>query len=98
MSILSDIFNPATFVLLAAIFIIAALLIIYFEGKMREQNHKISSMLSLVSSLAEEVNVIKLHLNHINIVNNVGGSNNLGNVNNDKNFLQNLIPINSFST
>jgi len=77
MSFLSDILNPTLLVFLAITMLIIALLIIYFEGKMREQNHKISSMLSLVSSLAEEVNVIKFHLNHMNIVNNVG--NNVGN-------------------
>ena len=77
MSFLSDILNPTLLVFLAITMLIIALLIIYFEGKMREQNHKISSMLSLVSSLAEEVNVIKFHLNHMNIINNVG--NNTGN-------------------
>jgi len=36
-----------------------ALLVVYIESKSREQNHKIGSMLSLVSSLAEELNSIK---------------------------------------
>jgi len=94
MSFLSDILNPALLVFLAITMLIIALLIIYFEGKMREQNHKISSMLSLVSSLAEEVNVIKFHLNHMNIINNVGNNmgNNIGN-NMNMNDLQNQNPF-----
>ena len=90
MSFLSDILNPTLLVFLAITMLIIALLIIYFEGKLREQNHKISSMLSLVSSLAEEVNVIKFHLNHMNIMNNVG--NNVGN-NMNMNDLQNQSPF-----
>lgn len=39
-----------------------ALLFVYFENKAREQNHKISSMLSLVSSLTEEVHSIRRHI------------------------------------
>ena len=76
MSFLSDILNPTLLVFLGITMLLTALLIIYFEGKMREQNHKVASMLSLVSSLAEEINVIKLHLNHVNIIDNVGGNNN----------------------
>ena len=67
MSFLSDIFNPTLLIFLGITLLIIALLIVYFEGKMREQNHKISSMLSLVSSLAEETNMIKFHLNHANM-------------------------------
>ena len=68
MSVLSEIFTPAFFMILAIVFIFLALLIIYFENKWREQNHKISSMLSLVSSLAEEINVLRF--NFINFANN----------------------------
>ena len=69
MSILSSIFNPTILVFLGFTLLIVALLIVYFENKMREQNHKISSMLSLVSSLAEETNAIKNHLNYMNNAN-----------------------------
>lgn len=55
---LFDIFNTTFFLFLAILLLFTALLVIYFESKMREQNHKIASMLSLVSSLAEEFNVI----------------------------------------
>ena len=68
MSTFPTIFNTTFFVFLGIIVIAIGLLIIYFENKMREQNHKISSMLSLVSSLADEQNVIKFHLNHVNMV------------------------------
>ena len=68
MSNASSIFNSTFFVFLGIIVLIAGLLIIYFENKSREQNHKISSMLSLVSSLAEELNIVKFHLNRMNMV------------------------------
>jgi hypothetical protein len=68
MSNASSIFNTTFFVILGIIIIVIGLMVIYFENKMREQNHKISSMLSLVSSLAEELNAVKFHLNHMNMV------------------------------
>ena len=68
MSNASSIFNSTFFVFLGIIVLIVGLLIIYFENKSREQNHKISSMLSLVSSLAEELNMVKFHLNRMNMV------------------------------
>jgi hypothetical protein len=45
--------------------LVVALLVVYFETKFREQNHKISSMLSLVSSLAEEVNGSKMFIHQL---------------------------------
>jgi hypothetical protein len=48
--------------------------VVYFESKSREQNHKIASMLSLVSTLAEDMNGVKMGLHHLT-VNRVGGSN-----------------------
>jgi hypothetical protein len=75
MSFLSDILNPTLLIFLGITLLIIALVIVYFEGKMREQNHKISSMLSLVSSLAEETNIIKVHLTHANVSNAQTGMN-----------------------
>ena len=43
----------------------AAILVVYFESKMREQNHKIAAMLSLVSTLAEDMNGVKIGLHHL---------------------------------
>ena len=62
MSSLFDLFNPTFFLFLAILLLVTALLVVYFESKMREQNHKIASMLSLVSSLAEEFNMISHEL------------------------------------
>ena len=77
MSTVSSIFNSTFFVFLGIIVLIVGLLIIYFENKSREQNHKISSMLSLVSSLAEELNMVKFHLNRMNMVGSGMSMNNL---------------------
>ena len=62
---LTDLFNPTFFMFLGILVLVVALLVVYFESKIREQNHKITSMLSLVSSLAEELNGVKFGLNHL---------------------------------
>ena len=67
MSCFFDIFNPSFFIFLGLLMLFLACLILYFESKWREQNHKISSMVSLVSSLAEEVNHTKLVLSTLNM-------------------------------
>ena len=67
MSFFFDIFNPSFFIFLGLLMLFLACLILYFESKWREQNHKISSMVSLVSSLAEEVNHTKLVLSTISM-------------------------------
>ena len=59
---LSDIFNPSFFMCLGILVLLTALIVVYFESKMREQNHKIASMLSLVSSLAEEQNNLRMEV------------------------------------
>ena len=59
MSFLTTFINPSFLLCLGIIVIVGGLLYIQTESKAREQNHKISSMLSLVSSLANEVNSIK---------------------------------------
>ena len=62
---LTDLFNPSFLMFLGILVLVISLLFIYFETKYRDQNHKISSMLSLVSSLAEELNAVKFGLNQI---------------------------------
>jgi hypothetical protein len=52
---LADIFNPTFFLILGIVMLLLGLLVIYFETKLRDQNHKISSMVSLVSAIAEEI-------------------------------------------
>ena len=65
MSYFTHIFNTSFFIILAIILLLVAVIVIYFESKMREHNHKFVSMLSLVSTLAEDMNDIKLRLNHL---------------------------------
>ena len=69
---LADLFNPSFLMFLGILVLVAALLVVYFESKLREQNHKITSMFSLVSSLAEEVNGIKFNLTQISLQQNGG--------------------------
>jgi hypothetical protein len=59
MSTITDIFNSTFFVCLGLIILACAGIILYFESKIREQNHKFTSMISLISSMAEELNYIK---------------------------------------
>jgi hypothetical protein len=67
MASLADLFNPTFLMFLGILVLIVALLVVYFESKMRDQNHKIASMLSLVSTLAEDMNGVKMGLNHLAI-------------------------------
>ena len=61
---LSDLFNPTFLMFLGILVLAVALLVVYFESKMREQNHKIASVVSLVSTLADDMNGVKIGLNH----------------------------------
>lgn len=70
----SNIFNTSFLILLGIIILSVSLLFIYNETKIREQNHKMNSMLSLVSSLAEETNNMK---NTLTIFMMNGGGNNM---------------------
>ena len=71
---MTDLFNPTFFMFLGILILVVALVVVYFESKSREQNHKIASMLSLVSTLAEDMNGVKMGLHHLS-VNRVGGTN-----------------------
>ena len=70
-----DLFNPSFLMFLGILVLVSALIVVYFESKMREQNHKIASMLSIVSSVAEELHNMRGAINF------VGGSNNNKNSN-----------------
>ena len=59
MASLADLFNPTFLMFLGILVLVVAMVVVYFESKMREQNHKINSMLSLVSTLAEDVGGLK---------------------------------------
>ena len=67
MTSLADLFNPTFLMFLGILVLVVAMLVVYFESKMREQNHKIASMLSLVSTLADDMNGVKMGLNHLAI-------------------------------
>ena len=56
---LSDIFTPSFFIILGILVLFVALLVVHIENKARVHEHQLNSMLSLVSSLAEEVNAIR---------------------------------------
>ena len=73
MASLADLFNPTFFLFLGILVLVVALIIVYFESKIRVQNHKITSMLSLVSTLAEDMNGVKINLNNL-IITKTGGS------------------------
>ena len=73
MASLADLFSPTFLMFLGILVLIVALLVVYFESKMRDQNHKIASMLSLVSTLAEDMNGVKMGLNQL-AVTRMGGS------------------------
>jgi len=94
MSSLADLFSPTFLIFLGILVLVVALLVVYFENKMREQNHRVASMLSLVSTLAEDVNSIKFGLNHL-AVNYIGGGQPLAQNTETNNFLnqENLIPV-----
>jgi hypothetical protein len=72
MTSLADLFNPSFFIILGIVVLLIALVVVYFESKLREQNHKIASMLSLVSTLAEEFN--HLAIKSVNTTENVNSN------------------------
>ena len=84
---LSDIFNPSFFMCLGILVLLTALVVVYFESKMREQNHKIASMLSLVSSLAEEQHNLRMEVFRMVST---------GQTNQVNSFPVNSFPVNSF--
>lgn len=67
MASLADLFSPTFLMFLGILVFIVALMVVYFESKMRDQNHKIASMLSLVSTLAEDMNGVKMSFNQLGV-------------------------------
>ena len=64
MASLADLFSPTFLMFLGVLVLVVALLVVYFESKIRDQNHKIASMLSIVSTLAEDMNGVKMGLSN----------------------------------
>ena len=71
---LTDLLTPTFFIILGIVLLIVALVVVYFENKTRDQNHKIASMLSLVSTLAEDMNRVKLGMNRLAMTPSIEGS------------------------
>ena len=65
MASLTDLFNPTFLMFLGILVLVVALVIVYFESKMREQNHKINSMFSIVSTIAEDMTGMRMGMNQI---------------------------------
>ena len=59
---LSDFMSVPVLICLGVTLVLIGLLGIYFSQKMQEQNHKITSMLGLVSTMAEEMNYMRSRL------------------------------------
>ena len=57
--LLSEIFNMPFLIYLGIFLILIGLIGLYFNQKINEQNHKISSMFDLVSTMAEEMNYMR---------------------------------------
>jgi len=62
---LIDLFSPSFLMYLGIMILIVSVLVVYFESKSREQNHKIASMFSIVSTLAEDMNQMKFAVGHM---------------------------------
>ena len=64
MNQVKDLFNTQFFVILGVVLLLVTCLVLYVEQKFKAYDHKMSSMLSLVSSLAEEMDIFKNNRNH----------------------------------
>ena len=65
-----NLFNPSFLMFLGILVLVSVLLVVYIESKLREQNHKMTAMVNLISSLAGEINILKFDVQN----NNYGGS------------------------
>jgi len=67
---LTDIFTTSFLITLGATLLLVGFLFIYVNQKMVDQNHKISSMLGLISTMAEELNSCRSRVSMItNVIN-----------------------------
>ena len=67
---LMNLFTPSFFIYLGCILLVAACIVLYFEHRIREQDHKIASMLSVVSTL-EQIQHHRAHAPPPNIAPNI---------------------------
>jgi len=59
---ITDIFSTSLLISLAICLLLVGSVFMYFNQKIAEQNHKIASMFDLVSTMAEETNSVKYHI------------------------------------
>jgi hypothetical protein len=59
---ITDIFSTSLLISLAICLLLVGSVFMYFNQKIADQNHKITSMFDLVSTMAEEVNSVKYHV------------------------------------
>lgn len=78
----SNIFNTQFFVILGIILLLVSILFLYITQKINEQNHKMSSMLELVSTMAGEMNSMRSRFSIINSNTPFSYQNIGGNINN----------------
>lgn len=90
---LTELFNPSFFMLLGILLLALSFLIFYFENKAREQNHKINSMFSLVSSITEELNNANMRIHYL--INGQGIQ--IPSSNSNSNIHSVSIPLNTYS-
>ena len=93
---LTDIFSTSSLICLGITLLLVGFLFIYINQKMADQNHKISSMLGLISTMAEELNVCRARVNMLTNAINVNSSNNknLGMMGGNSNLIgENLIDV-----
>uniref|UniRef100_A0A6C0F440 Rho termination factor N-terminal domain-containing protein n=1 Tax=viral metagenome TaxID=1070528 RepID=A0A6C0F440_9ZZZZ len=90
---LTDIFSTSFLITFSVSLLLVGFLFIYINQKMADQNHKISSMLGLISTMAEELNVCR---SRVNMLTNVIGKGSLVNSNGSAtlgNSSENLIDV-----
>jgi len=56
---ITDILTPSFLLFLGITLLTTGFIIVYFESKLREQNHKITTMFSIVSTMSEEIQLLK---------------------------------------
>ena len=76
---LTELFSTSFFISIAGIFLTVSLIMTYISYRMSEQDHKISSMLGLISTMAQELEFFRSKLANSNVINSGGNvpSNNI---------------------
>ena len=77
MTTLSNLFTPSTIICLGITLLLVGLLGMYFMGKFITQDHKISSMFGLVSSMAEEMHFMREKIQTVKFGGSAGPTSNI---------------------